>query len=79
MKRISINKNNDYPFVVYEDKNKTPCHGVEIEGPCKITKKERDGSIWVQTEAKVVKLVNIPTENIDFRKIGDIIDITSDE
>tara|TARA_Y100000114_G_scaffold133056_1_gene132198 strand:- start:4997 stop:5236 length:240 start_codon:yes stop_codon:yes gene_type:complete len=79
MKKILINNNKDYPFTVYEDKNKTLCHGVEIEGPCKISHKERDGSIWLETEAKVVKLVNIPTENIDFKKIGDIIDITSDE
>ena len=65
MKKILIKSNKDYPFTVY-DENETPCHGVEVEGPCKISKKESDGSIWVQTEAKVIKLINIPKENIDF-------------
>ena len=78
MKKILIKNNKDYPFTVY-DENETPCHGVEVEGPCKISKKESDGSIWVQTEAKVIKLINIPKENIDFKKIGDIIDISNDE
>ena len=58
MKKILIKSNKDYPFTVY-DENETPCHGVEVEGPCKISKKESDGSIWVQTEAKVIKLINI--------------------
>ena len=48
-----------------------------IEGPCKIYHK--DGKTWAETEATVYKLVNIPTENIDFNKIGDIIDISTDE
>ena len=47
MKKILIKSNKDYPFTVY-DENETPCHGVEVEGPCKISKKESDGSIWVQ-------------------------------
>ena len=39
----------------------------------------KDGKILVETKAKVYKLVNIPKENLDFKKIGDIIDISNDE
>ena len=77
MKRIDINNKGKYPFTVREDDRVNSCHTVEIEGPCKIYHK--DGKTWAETEATVYKLVNIPTENIDFNKIGDIIDISTDE
>jgi hypothetical protein len=77
MKRIDINNKGKYPFTVREDDRVNSCHTVEIEGPCKIYHK--DGKTWAETEATVYKLVNIPTENIDFNKIGDIIDISKDE
>ena len=53
------------------------CIRDRIEGPCKMQYK--DGKILVETKAKVYKLVHIPKENLDFKKIGDIIDISNDE
>ena len=77
MKRIDINNEGEYPFTVREDDRINSCHSVEIEGPCKIYHK--DGKTWAETESTVYKLVNIPKENIDFKNIGDIIDISNDE
>ncbi|MAK09630.1 MAG: hypothetical protein CML36_04050 [Rhodobacteraceae bacterium] len=76
MKQIYIN-NDEQTFTVDEGDVVNTCHAVEIEGPCKMQYK--DGKILVETKAKVYKLVNIPKENLDFKKIGDIIDISNDE
>ena len=73
MKKISINPKEKFPFVVYEDDRETSCHSVEIEGPCKII--HADNETWVETEATVFKLINVPTKNIDIPFTNDIIDI----
>ena len=59
-------KKKECPFTVYEEDRETPCHSVEIEGPCVL--RSDDKEIWIEAEddVKMFKLVNIPKENISF-------------
>jgi len=69
MKKIqfgNLNKTSKFPFIVYEEDRETPCHSVEIEGPCVL--KSDENEIWIEAEedVKMIKLVTIPKENISF-------------
>lgn len=54
--------------IIVEEPNKgtTKCDGAEIEGPS-VLKQDDDGNIWIETKAKVVKIVKILPENISIQ------------
>ena len=52
-------------IIVKEDEFSTTCTEAEIEGPSKI--RNKDGNVWIETKAKVIKVVHIPPENIKFQ------------
>ena len=52
-------------IIVKEGEFSTICNEAEIEGPSLI--RNKDGNVWIETKAKVVKLIHIPRENIKFQ------------
>tara|TARA_Y100001951_G_scaffold60410_1_gene48083 strand:+ start:243 stop:467 length:225 start_codon:yes stop_codon:yes gene_type:complete len=52
-------------IIVKEGEFSTICNEAEIEGPSLI--RNKDGNVWIETKAKIVKLVHIPRENIKFQ------------
>tara|TARA_R100000781_G_scaffold59814_2_gene38248 strand:+ start:633 stop:857 length:225 start_codon:yes stop_codon:yes gene_type:complete len=54
----------DGSILVTEGDRTTKCNEAEIEGPSKI--RNKDGNVWIETKSKVVKLVHIPKENVQF-------------
>ena len=61
IKRIYVE---DGKIHVKEGEFSTTCNEAEIEGPSKI--RNKDGNVWIETKAKVIKVVHIPSENIKF-------------
>ncbi len=53
----------DGKIIVKEPNGTTKCDGAEIEGPSVIMQDE-DKNVWIETEAKVIKIVKIPAQNI---------------
>ena len=62
IKRIYVE---DGKVLVKEGQFSTICTEAEIEGPSLI--RNKDGNVWIETKAKVVKLIYIPRENIKFQ------------
>ena len=55
----------DGKIIVKEGEFSTICNEAEIEGPSLI--RNKDGNVWIETKAKVIKVVHIPPENIKFQ------------
>ena len=54
----------DGKILVKEGEFSTICTEAVIEGPSLI--RNKDGNVWIETKSKVVKLVHIPKENVQF-------------
>ena len=54
----------DGKILVKEGEFSTICNEAEIEGPSLI--RNKDGNVWIETTSTVVKLINIPKENVKF-------------
>jgi|TARA_R100001594_G_scaffold60463_1_gene94375 hypothetical protein len=61
IKRIFVE---DGKILVKEGEFSTICNEAEIEGPSLI--RNKDGNVWIETTSTVVKLINIPKENVKF-------------
>ena len=53
----------DGKIIVKEPNATTTCNGAEIQGPS-VVMQDEDKNVWIETEAKIIKMVKIPAQNI---------------